>query len=109
MEETRGITVKVPVLLHTQAKQETEQKEQTMSQFIETVLQYYFNRGEEKEMNGNKRTLAFQVSEEFFAEVQDFIKAKNMKLKDFGIAAMTRMMQETPAGKTGEADQQEQE
>ena len=93
--ETRGITVKVPVPLQEKAKQEAEANEQTMSQFIEAVLIYYFNKGDEKEMNGNKRTLAFQVSEEFFAEVQDFIKVRNMKLKDFGAAAMQRMMEET--------------
>ena len=113
--ETRGITVKVPVALQEKAKQDAETNEQTMSQFIEAVLIFYFNREEEKAMNGNKRTLAFQVDEEFFAEVQDFIKAKGMKLKDFGIEAMRRMMAEAPAASTeppadtGESDPPEQE
>jgi len=95
MEETRGITVKVAESLHSKAKQEAEAKEQTMSQFIEAVLGFYFIKGEEKEMSGNKRTLAFQVSEDFFAEVQDYIKANGMKLKDFGTTAMRRMMEST--------------
>ena len=94
MEPTRGITVKVAEFLHTKAKQETEENSQTMSQFIEKVLQYYFDRGEEKEMSANKRTLAFQVSDEFFAEVQAYITAHKMKLKDFGITAMRRMLDE---------------
>jgi hypothetical protein len=95
MEETKGITVKVRESLHGKARQEAETKEQTMSQFIEAVLEYYFNRSEEKGMgNTNKRTLAFQVSDEFFDEVQAFIKARGMKLKDFGLAAMRRMMDE---------------
>ena len=34
MEETRGITVKVAESLHSRAKQEAEEKNQTMSQFI---------------------------------------------------------------------------
>ena len=88
MEETRGITVKVAESLHSKAKQEAEANTQTMSQFIETVLQFYFTREDGKTMSGNKRTLAFQVSEEFFAEVQDYIHAHKMKLKDFGITAM---------------------
>ena len=92
MEETRGITVKVPESLHIKAKQEAETNSQTISQFIEVVLAFYFNRGEEKEMNTGKRTLAFQVSEEFFAAVQDYIHDHKMKLRDFGIAAMRRMM-----------------
>ena len=102
MEETRGITVKVAESLHTKAKQEAEANTQTMSQFIEAVLKFYFNREEEKGMNTNKRTLAFQVSEEFFTEVQDYIHAHKMKLKDFGVAAMRRMMDE-PAPAAPEA------
>ena len=109
MEETRGITVKVPEPLHTKAKQAAEAKEQTMSQFIEAVLIFYFIRRDEKEMNGNKRTLAFQVSEGFFAEVQDYIKAHNMKLKDFGAAAMRRMMEDAPAGRPETAAMPKQE
>ncbi|MDL2232322.1 hypothetical protein LJC63_01910 [Ruminococcaceae bacterium OttesenSCG-928-L11] len=104
MEETRGITVKVAASLHSRAKQETEASEQTMSQFIEAVLQYYFDRGDEKSMSGNKRTLAFQVSEEFFTEVQDYIRAHKMKLKDFGITAMRRMMDEAAPVDPGEAN-----
>lgn len=96
MEETRGITVKVALPLHTRAKQEAEANEQTMSQFIEAVLQFYFNREDGKKMSEKKRTLAFQVSEEFFQEVQEYIKARNMRLKDFGITAMRRMLEEEP-------------
>ncbi len=54
MEETRGITVKVRESLHGKAKQETEETGQTMSQFIEKVLEHYFNRSEEKEMSNTK-------------------------------------------------------
>jgi len=111
MEETRGITVKVAESLHTKAKQEAETNSQTMSQFIEAVLKFYFNREEGKDMNGNKRTLAFQVSEEFFTEVQEYIKAHKMKLKDFGITAMRRMLEdavtaepEAPANPEAPAD-----
>ncbi len=105
MEETRGITVKVRESLHSKAKQEAEAKEQTMSQFIEAVLDFYFNREDVKEMSGNKRTLAFQVSEEFFAEVQDYIKANKMTLRNFGITAMKKMLEaaipaEAPAADT---------
>jgi hypothetical protein len=92
MEETRGITVKVAESLHGKAKQEAEATEQTMSQFIEKVLQYYFDKGDGNAMSPNKRTLAFQVSEEFFAEVQAYIKARGIKLKDFGVEAMRRAM-----------------
>jgi hypothetical protein len=86
------------------AKQEAEAKEQTMSQFIEAVLVFYFNREEVKEMSGNKRTLAFQVSEEFFAEVQDYIKANKMTLRNFGITAMKKMLESAAPAETPAAD-----
>ena len=103
MEEIRGITVKVRGSLHARAKQETESNEQTMSQFIEKVLEFYFTKGAGKEMGGNKKTLAFQVSEEFYEKVHGYINANDMTLKDFGIASMCRMMEGTPAGDPGEA------
>ncbi len=104
MEETRGITVKVRESLHSKAKQEAEAKEQTMSQFIEAVLDFYFNREDVKEMSGNKRTLAFQVSEEFFAEVQDYIKANKMTLRNFGITAMKKMLEAATPSEAPAAD-----
>ncbi|GHU80325.1 hypothetical protein FACS1894191_5360 [Clostridia bacterium] len=109
MDETRGITVKVPEALHGRARQEAEANTQTMSQFIETVLQFYFNREESESMSTNKRTLAFQVSEEFYQEVQDFIKKNKMKLKDFGINAMVRMMESPPPRDPGTPVPSEQE
>ncbi len=57
MEETRGITVKVRESLHGKAKRETEETNQTMSQFIEKVLEHYFNRSEEKEMSNTNKAV----------------------------------------------------
>jgi hypothetical protein len=95
VEETRGITVKVRESLHGKASQGAREKDQTMSQFIEMVLEYYFNRGDEKEMAAGKRTLAFQVSEELYAEVQDYVKARGITLKNFGINALRRALDES--------------
>ena len=105
MEETRGITVKVAESLHIKAKQDAEDNNQTMSQFIEAVLKFYFDKGE-KTMNGNKRTLAFQVDEDFFKAVQDYIHAHNMKLKDFGITAMKRMMEQAAPEPTASVEKE---
>lgn len=84
MAELRGITVKVSVELHDRVKAERERLQQTMSQYIEMVLEEHFNpKMIEKGgtgMNGNNRTLAFQVSEELFQRVKDYL-AKHPKLK----------------------------
>jgi hypothetical protein len=96
MEQKRNLTVQVIDSLHARAKQESEANGQTWSQYIEMVLQSHFDRKEGKEKSGNTRTLAFQVGEDFFTEVQEHIKANGMKLKDFGIGAMRRMMAAEP-------------
>ncbi len=84
MAEMRGITVKVPVELHEKVKAEQELLQQTMNQYMEMVLEEHFNpKNNEKggtDMNSNNRTLAFQVSEEFFQRVKDYL-AKHPKLK----------------------------
>ncbi len=90
MPETRGISVQVPTDLHGKVKEEQELLKQTMNQYIQMVLEEHFNlKQNEKggtEMNGNNRTLAFQVSEEFFQRVKAYL-AKHPKLsqKDFFI------------------------
>ncbi|RJE46631.1 MULTISPECIES: 4-oxalocrotonate tautomerase [unclassified Dehalobacter] len=88
MSEMRGITVQVPADLHGKVKAEQELLKQTMSQYIQMVLEEHFNpKQNEKggtDMNGNNRTLAFQVSEELFQRVKAYL-AKHPKLsqKDF--------------------------
>ncbi len=90
MSETRGISAQVRTDLHSKVKAEQELLKQTMNQYIEMVLEEHFNpKQNEKggtEMNGNNRTLAFQVSEEFFQRVKAYL-AKHPKLsqKDFFI------------------------
>lgn len=83
MSETRGISAQVPADLHSKVKAEQELLNQTMNQYIQMVLEEHFNpKQNEKggtEMNGNNRTLAFQVSEELFQRVKEYL-AKHPKL-----------------------------
>ena len=90
MADTKGISVQVPVDLHTRVKAEQEQLELTMSQYIEQVLEEHFTpkldeRGGNN-MNGNTRTLAFQVSEELFQRVKDYLsKHRHLTQRNFVI------------------------
>lgn len=97
MAEMRGITVKVPVELHEKVKAEQELLQQTMNQYMEMVLEEHFNpKNDEKggtDMNSNNRTLAFQVSEEFFQRVKDYLaKHPKLKQKDFFIGLAEQEM-----------------
>lgn len=88
MAETKGISVQVPVELHARVKVEQEQLELTMSQYIQQIIEEHFtpkiNGKGGNDMNGNTRTLAFQVSEELFQRIKDYLgKHSGLKQKAF--------------------------
>lgn len=86
MGETRGITVKIDAELHSQVKAEVEAQGLTMSQYIESVLTEHFNHAEgEEKMMGATRTLAFQVSEELFQRVKEYLRKTGITQKQFVI------------------------
>ena len=90
MAETKGISVQVPVDLHAKVKAEQEQLELTMNQYIQQVLEEHFtpklNEKGGNDMNGNTRTLAFQVDEALFQRVKYYLsKHRNLTQKSFVI------------------------
>lgn len=91
MADTKGISVQVSVDLHAKVKAEQEQWELTMSEYIQKVLEEHFTPKSDlkggNSMNGNNRTLAFQVSEEFFQRVKDYLsKHRGLSQRDFVIS-----------------------
>jgi predicted DNA-binding protein len=96
MEETRGITVKVPAELHNRVRTEQESLEMTMSSYITMVLEEHFNPNRKggNSMNST-RTLAFQVSEELYQRIKDHL-ARNPGLtqKSFVIGLIEQALKE---------------
>ena len=86
--EKKGITVKIDAELHAEVRQYLEKHEMTMAEFVTLALQDElhpkFNIQEEKNM-GNMRTLAFQVPEELFQKIKDYLQRNNMTQKEFMI------------------------
>ena len=71
--ETKGVTCKIPLDLHNRISEEIRETESTMSKFIEMIIREHYERGAEKGM-GKNRTLAFQVSEELFQRVKEYLE-----------------------------------
>ena len=71
--ETKGVTCKIPLDLHNRISEEIREMESTMSKFIEMIIREHYERGAEKSM-GKNRTLAFQVSEELFQRVKEYLE-----------------------------------
>ena len=67
------LTVTLPDELHEQIRQELEEQGITTGQFIEMVVTKYFTKSKEGENNMATRTIAFQVSEELYQRIKEYL------------------------------------
>lgn len=72
--ETKGVTCKIPLELHNRISEEIRETESTMSKFIEMIITEHYEKGAVTVMEKG-RTLAFQVSEELFQRVKEYLEA----------------------------------
>lgn len=68
------LTVTLPDDLHTQIRQELEEQGITTGQFIEMVVTKYFTKDKKGTTDMATRTIAFQVSEELYQRIKDYLK-----------------------------------
>ena len=84
--EKKGITVKIDADLHAQVRQYIEANGMTMTEFVSKALDDELhpkmNIKEEKYM-GNMRTMAFQVPENLFLQIKDYLDRHHMTQKQF--------------------------
>ena len=87
-EGKKGLTVQLPVDLHAEVKQYVETNNMTMAEFVVLALNDELHpKYQEKEENNmaNMRTLAFQVPEDLFQRIKDYLRRNNMTQKEFVI------------------------
>ena len=86
--EKKGITVKIDAELHAEVRQYLEQHSMTMADFVTMALQDELHpkieQKEEKSME-KMRTLAFQVPEDLFQKIKDYLHRNNMTQRQFVI------------------------
>ena len=92
--ETKGVTCKIPLDLHNRITEEIRQNESTMSKFIERIILEHYAKG--VTTMGKTRTLAFQVSEELFQQIKDYLARYERKLtqKEFVISLIEQALEE---------------
>lgn len=82
----KGITVKIDAALHAEVRQYLESHEMTMAEFVtlalDNELHPKLNQKEGQNM-GNLRTMAFQVPEELFRRIKEYLQRNNMTQKEF--------------------------
>lgn len=83
-EEKKGITVKVDAGLHAEVKEYIESHGMTMAEFVSLALQDELHpKFKTKEDMGNMRTLAFQVPDDLFKQIKEYLQRNNMTQKEF--------------------------
>lgn len=96
--ETKGLTCKIPLELHEKISAEIKQNESTMSRFIERIILEHYAKG--ATTMGKTRTLAFQVSEELFQQIKEYLTRyeqtyhRKLSQKEFVISLIEQALAE---------------
>ncbi|MGN0682073.1 MAG: hypothetical protein ACI4JY_00230 [Oscillospiraceae bacterium] len=104
--DKKGITVRIDAGLHAEVRQYLESHEMTMAEFVALALQDELHpklNTEEKNM-GNMRTLAFQVPEELFQKIKDYLQRNNMTQKEFMIGLIENEIERDLAQRQAEIE-----
>ena len=89
MEGKKNLCAPIPLSLHQRLRTEQEQRGQTLSDYITDILREHFEGGA-RTMNANNRTIAFQVPEELFGRLKDYLARNGLKQKDFILGLIER-------------------
>ena len=118
--EKKGITVKVDAQLHAQVREYIEAHGMTMSELVAKALDSELHPSQTRGgVNMANRTLAFQVPEETFDRLKDYLNRHHMTQRQFMLglieAELDRDLQQTneveqqPEDEEEELDENEEE
>lgn len=114
IDEKKGITVKVDAGLHAEVRQYLESHNITMAEFVTLALEDELHpkiRMKEEKNMGNMRTIAFQVSEDLFQRIKEYLLRNNMTQKEFIIGLiedeLERDLMECEGEEESEIEQEE--
>ena len=85
-DEKKGITVKIDAALHAEVREYLESHGMTMAEFVTQALDNELHpkyQMKEMQMMANARTIAFQVPEELYQRIKDYLTRNNMTQKQF--------------------------
>ena len=94
MNPTKNLCAKIPAELHARICEEKDKAGKTMNQYITELITQYYENGGKKAMDENNRTVAFQIPEELFQQLKEYLKRNNLKQKDFILRLIRQAMDE---------------
>ena len=77
MEATKNLCAQIPESLHAKVRMEQEQSGKTLSQYVTELITQYYQQKEGKKMDGNTRTMAFQIPEELFQRIKRYLDSES--------------------------------
>ena len=108
--EKKGITVKIDAELHAEVRQYLDQHSMTMADFVTMALQDELHpkieQKEEKSME-KMRTLAFQVPEDLFQRIKDYLHRNNMTQRQFVIGLIENEIERDLTERQAQTEAQE--
>ena len=107
MSDKVNLCAMLPRELYEKVTEERGRREQTLSQYVEQILTEHFEGKVGKNMSANTRTLAFQVTEELFQRIKEYLKQNGLTQREFVIGLIEQALDEWE--KADDADAQEEE
>ena len=109
--EKKGITVQIGIELHAEIRQYLEAHDMSMTEFVTLALEHELHpKIQMKEEKENMRTLAFQIPEDLFQKIKDYLRHNDMTQKAFVVglieAELERDLAEREAMQKGVDEQQ---
>ena len=93
--KVKNLCAPIPEGLHARVREAQEASGQTLGQYMTWLIQtFYNNQKEETTMNGDKRTVAFQVPGELFEKFKDYLQERGIKQNAFFLDCIHRALAE---------------
>ena len=103
MADKKNLCAMIPADLHARVRQEQEQSGKTLSEYVEQLIQNYYNMKENIKMTGDMRTMAIQLPEELFERLKAYLKKNNLKQKQFIIGLIEDALEQDEEDTTAQA------
>ena len=94
MSDKINMCAMLPRELYEKVTEERGRREQTLSQYVEQILTEHFEGKVEKNMSTNTRTLAFQVTEELFQRIKEYLKQNGLTQREFVVGLIEQALDE---------------
>ena len=104
MADKKNLCAMIPADLHARVRQEQERSGQTLSEYVEQLIQNYYDMKENKKMTGDMRTMAIQLPEELFERLKAYLKKNNLTQKQFIIGLIEDALEEDEESTIAQAE-----